>query len=419
MKHQKGFNMSTKRIYQTDQYAAANEAAVTAVREKNGMDVIACDASVFYPEGGGQPSDTGKVSIIGSEQVFGITRAFDESLEGDVWHITDAPAGTFSTGDKVKLTIDRELRFRNMQRHCGEHMLSGTMNTLFGGVNKGFHMGDEYITIDIDLVGRMLTDEELDLAERTVNEAIWADLPVTVTWFDDYESSLALPVRKQVPHDGRVSVVTVGDLQDPYDCIACCGTHPARSSEVGLLAIYKREPNKGMNRIYFDCGKAAFDKLSTDTRILAEAARRYSCSPADFIGRLDAEAESISALKSRLAVMTAYIKDAEKEKILQSAGSAGASGYVYSSDVLSADDLLKLGFSVINEIPGLFLIMRQPESHTCLLLSSSEERKCGAIVKANVKGFNGKGGGRDDNARAIFPSTADMDAFIKEISSQN
>ena len=411
--------MSTKRIYQTDQYAAANEAAVTAVREKNGMDVIACDASVFYPEGGGQPSDTGKVSIIGSEQVFGITRAFDESLEGDVWHITDAPAGTFSTGDKVKLTIDRELRFRNMQRHCGEHMLSGTMNTLFGGVNKGFHMGDEYITIDIDLVGRMLTDEELDLAERTVNEAIWADLPVTVTWFDDYESSLALPVRKQVPHDGRVSVVTVGDLQDPYDCIACCGTHPARSSEVGLLAIYKREPNKGMNRIYFDYGKAAFDKLSTDTRILAEAARRYSCSPADFIGRLDAEAESISALKSRLAVMTAYIKDAEKEKILQSAGSAGASGYVYSSDVLSADDLLKLGFSVINEIPGLFLIMRQPESHTCLLLSSSEERKCGAIVKANVKGFNGKGGGRDDNARAIFPSTADMDAFIKEISSQN
>ena len=411
--------MSTKRIYQTDQYASSNEAVITAIREKNGMDVIACDTSVFYPEGGGQPSDIGNVSLIGSEQVFGITRAFDESLVGDVWHITDAPAGTFSTGDRVMLSIDRDLRFRNMQRHCGEHMLSGTMDTLFGGVNKGFHMGDEYITIDIDLGGRMLTDDELDLAERTVNEAIWADLPVTVTWFDDYESSLALPVRKQVPHDGKVSVVTVGDLNDPYDCIACCGTHPARSSEVGLLAIYKREPNKGMNRIYFDCGKAAFDRLSADSRILAEAARRYSCSPADFIGRLDAEAESISALKARLAGMTAYIKDAEKEKIIQSAGGAGASGYVYSSDVLNADDLLKLGFSVINEIPGLFLIMRQPESHTCLLLSSSEERKCGAIVKANVKNFNGKGGGRDDNARAIFPSNADMDAFIKEISSQN
>ena len=411
--------MVTKRLYQSDPYADGNEAVVTAVREKNGMDVIACDESVFYPEGGGQPSDTGNVSLDGTGQVFEITRAFDESLTGDVWHITDAPAGTFSTGDRVTLNIDRDLRFRNMQRHCGEHMLSGTMDTLFGGVNKGFHMGDEYITIDIDLGGRMLTDEELDLAERTVNEAIWADLPVTVTWFDDYESSLALPVRKKVPHDGRVSVVTVGDPDAPYDCIACCGTHPARSSEVGLLAIYKREPNKGMNRIYFDCGKAAFEKLSADSRTLAEAARRYSCSPSDLPGRLDAEADSISSLKARLAAMTSYIKDAEKEKILGSAANAGASGYIYSSDTLNADDLLKLGFSVINEVPGLFLIMRQPESHTCLLLSSSEERKCGAIVKEKVKGFNGKGGGRDDNARAIFPTTADMDAFIGEITSQN
>ena len=419
VKHQKGLKMVTERIYQRDRYAAENDAVVTAIREKSGMDVIACNASVFYPEGGGQPSDTGSVSITGSQKVFGISRAFDESLTGDVWHITDAPAGTFSVGDKVTLSIDFDLRFRNMQRHCGEHMLSGTMDTLFGGVNKGFHMGDEYITIDIDLGGRMLTDEELDLAERTVNEAIWADLPVTVTWFDDYEASLSLPVRKQVPHDGRVSVVTVGDLNDPYDCIACCGTHPARSSEVGLLAIYKREPNKGMNRIYFDCGKAAFDKLSADSRTLAEAARRYSCSPADLPGRLDAEADSISALKARLAGMTAYIKDVEKEKILGSVQDAGAAGYVYSSEVLSADDLLKLGFSVINEVPGLFLIMRQPESHTCLLLSSSEERKCGAIVKASAKGFNGKGGGRDDNARAIFPSTSDMDAFIGEICSQN
>ena len=411
--------MATRRIYQSDPYADTNEASVTAVREKNGMDVISCDSSVFYPEGGGQPSDTGNVCLNGSEQVFSITRAFDESLVGDVWHITAAPAGTFSAGDRVTLSIDYDLRFRNMQRHCGEHMLSGTMDTLFGGVNKGFHMGDEYVTIDIDLDGRMLTPEELDLSERTVNEAIWADLPVTVTWFDDYESSLALPVRKKVPHEGRVSVVTVGDPEDPYDCIACCGTHPARSSEVGLLAIYKCEPNKGMNRIYFDCGKAAFDKLSTDSKILSEAARRYSCSPAALPERLDAEADSISALRARLAAMTAYIKDAEKEKIIDEISSSGASFYVYSSAILSADDLLKLGFSVINDVPGLFLILKQTETQTCLLLSSSEEHKCGAIVKANVQRFNGKGGGRDDNARAIFPSAADMNAFIAEISSQN
>ena len=411
--------MATKRIYQIDVYATENDAAVTSVIEKDGVDVIACDASVFFPEGGGQPSDTGTVTLTGSQSVYVVRRAYDESLEGDVWHVTDAPAGTFSEGDRVSLSIDRAFRFRNMQRHCGEHMLSGTFHSLFGGVNKGFHMGEEYITIDIDLGGRMLTDEELSLAEKTVNEAIWADLPVTVTWFDDYEASLALPVRKQVPHDGRVSVVTVGDTADPYDCIACCGTHPSRSSEVGLLAIYKHEPNKGMNRIYFDCGRAAFDRLSSDSKILSEAAKRYSCSPADLMARLDAEAENISALKAKLAVMTTYIKESEKEKICGEISASGASCYVYRSDILSADDLLKLGFSVVNEITGLFLVMVHKESHTCILLSSSADHKCGEIVKSNARSFNGKGGGRDDNARAIFPSASDMESFIREISTKN
>ena len=406
--------MSTERIYRKDPYVTENEAVITAVREKNGCDVIACDVSVFYPEGGGQPSDSGTVSL-GESAVFEIVRASDEDLFGDVWHETNAPAGTFKAGDKVMLAIDWDRRFRNMQRHCGEHMLSGAMHSLYGGVNKGFHMGEEYITIDIDLDGRMLTDEELDLAQSAVNEAVWADLPVSVTWFDDYESSLSLPVRKQVPHDGRVSVVTVGDKGDPFDCIACCGTHPASSAEVGLIAIYKCEPNKGMNRIYFDCGKAAFDKLTADSALLADAAKRYSCSPADLGSRLDIEAENLSALKARLAGLTSYVKEIEAAKIETAIKGGGLKHYIYESDLLSADDMLKLGFSVINETPGLFLIMKHPSTNTCLLLSSCDDYKCGQLVKDNAQKFNGRGGGRPDNARALFTSQKDMQAFIDAV----
>ena len=405
--------MSTVRIYREDAYAVTNEAVITGIREKNGCDMIATDASVFFPEGGGQPSDVGTAAFADGSSVFEVTRACDEDLFGDVWHETDAPAGTFRAGDKVVLTIDWDRRFRNMQRHCGEHMLSGTMDSLFGGVNRGFHMGEEYITIDIDLDGRMLTDEELDLAQSTVNEAVWADLPVTVTWFDDYESSLVMPVRKQVPHDGRVSVVTVGDPGDPYDCIACCGTHPSGSAEVGLVAIYKCEPNKGMNRIYFDCGKAAFEKLSADSALLAEAAKRYSCSPADLGSRLDAEAESISALKARLAGLASYVKDAEKARILSDIGTAKV--YRYSSDILGTDDLLKLGFSVINETEGLLLLMMDTASHTCLLFSSGNA-KCGDLVKGSAPKHGGKGGGRPDNARALFPGNKEMQAFADDVS---
>jgi len=404
--------MSTKRVYREDPYAVSCEAKVTGVREKKGFDVIACDTSVFFPEGGGQPSDTGTVSIADSGVIHEVSRACDEDLFGDVWHETDAPAGTFKPGDRVTLTIDWDFRFRNMQRHCGEHMLSGTMDSLFGGVNRGFHMGEEYITIDIDLEGRMLTDEELDLAQSAVNDAIWSALPVRVTWFDDYESSLALPVRKQVPHEGKVSVVTVGDPDDPYDCIACCGTHPANSSEVGLLAIYKCEPNKGMNRIYFDCGKAAFEKLSADSALLADAAKRFSCSPADLASRLDLEAANVSSLKAKLAGLSAYVKEAEKERILAEA--KGSAVYKYSSELLGTDDLLKLGFSVINETEGLLLMMMDTVSLTCLLFSSGDA-KCGELVKANAAGFGGRGGGRPDNARAVFTTLKDMKAFADAV----
>ncbi|MBQ6314159.1 MAG: alanyl-tRNA editing protein [Mogibacterium sp.] len=403
--------MPTLRLYQTDRYLRENTARVTAVTESGGFDSIACDASVFYPLGGGQPSDTGTVAL--GDIVYRVTAASDRSLESDVWHQTDAPAGTFHEGDEVTLTIDWDVRFRNMQRHLGEHMLSGVMYNLFNGTNKGFHMGEEFITIDIDLGGRMLTDEELLLAERTVNEAVWADLPVTVSCFDDYESSLALPVRKQVPHEGKVFVVTVGDPGDPLDCIACCGTHPKSSAEVGLVAIYKCDPNKGMNRVYFDCGRMAKDRLSSDSRLLAEVAKRYSCSSKDLLSRLDTEAENTAALRARLAMMSSYVRDAECAKILSEIDVADSNVYTYSSDILSNDDLLKLGFSVIGETEGKVLLMMQPESLTCIMFSSGDV-KCGQYIKEHAKEHGGRGGGRDDNARAIFQSAHDMRAFATE-----
>ena len=78
------------RIYRTDQYAVTCVTKVSEVQEKNGLDIISCEDSVFYPEGGGQPSDTGTVSL--GDRLFEVTSAHDKSLEGPVWHYTDAPA---------------------------------------------------------------------------------------------------------------------------------------------------------------------------------------------------------------------------------------------------------------------------------------------------------------------------------------
>lgn len=401
--------MSSKRLYIQDQYLNSNKSKVLDIANVDGYDSIVCSESVFFPTGGGQPSDVGTVSRNG--EIFNVISASDEGLSSDVWHLTDAPSGTFKIGDEVELTIDWDVRFCNMQRHLGEHMLSGTFHTLFDGVNKGFHMGESYITIDIDIDGRMLTDEEIDLAERTVNDAIWAGLPVTIDYFDSYEESKVMPVRKDVPHDGTVSVVTVGDINDPYDCIACCGTHPGNSSEVGLVAIYKHEPNKGMNRIYFDCGIMAKEKLSSDYRLLTEIANRNSCSTDDLLHKLDAAEQETAELRATLSKMSGYIKEAEKAVIL----SKFTDKYLaYSLDLIPVEDLLKLGFSVIQEANNKLLALLHPATRTVLLFSSSDA-KCGALVKENAAAFNGRGGGRDDNARAVFDSEKSMREFADTI----
>ena len=407
--------MASERLYQADQYLISNKAKVLQIAEVDGCDKLVCDSSIFFPEGGGQPSDVGTISK--GDSIFNVLCAEDSSLEDDVWHITDAPAGTFAVGDEVTLTIDWDQRFCNMQRHCGEHMLSGTMHNLFGGVNRGFHMGEDYITIDIEVQDengemRLLTDEELDLAERTVNDAIWADLPVSIDYFDNYEASLAMPVRKKVPHDGQVSVVTVGELPDPYDCIACCGTHPNTSGQVGLLAIYKHEPNKGMTRIYFDCGIKAKEHLNNDMKLLTEIANRNSCQTADLLHKLEAGEEATSNLKAQMARMSSYIKEAEKASIV--AKLADEPALIYELDLVTVDDLLKLGFACIAEMSDRLLVMLHTETRTALVFSSGTA-KAGALVKEYACDFGGRGGGRDDNARAVFATEKDMRAFAEEI----
>ena len=137
---------------------------------------------------------------------------------------------------------------------------------LCGAVNRGFHMGDDYMTVDMRLEDNpayeTITWETALKAEEMTNNVIWSDLPIIVRHFDKREDAENLPLRKKLSIDEDITIVCVGDENNPSDCVACCGTHPARSSQVGLLKIYKVEKNKDMFRIYFEAGKRAMADLT-------------------------------------------------------------------------------------------------------------------------------------------------------------
>lgn len=405
--------MNTIRIFHSDVYQRSVEATVLAVRELDGRTAVVCDRTVFFPEGGGQPSDLGTIARSDGGEPFRITDVQEDSPETEILHFVEAPADAFSVSDAVTLTLDWEWRFRNMQRHAGEHILSGALYRLYGIANKGFHMGENYITID--LAEKNITQEMLDRAEDLANEIIARDVPITVFRFENAEEASTMPVRKKIDLAGRISVVTAGSKEDPDDCVACCGTHPSGTGQIALIKIYKFEPNKGMTRVYFDCGKAALLRCREEMALLRTITARFSSGNADILHKLDKRDKADAALRAELARLTAYVRAKEAER-LAAALTEAECFYAEATDLLEPNELLKLGFSVVEQAAAenKLLLLEHSPSHTVFLLSRGTPN-CGALVKEYAPACGGRGGGRADNARAVFEDRKAIESFSESL----
>lgn len=424
----------TERVYRNDPYRTEIKSEIKQVQMRSDLEVLVLDRTPCFPTGGGQPCDRGTVTLLSSrdageeERTFSIMDVYDHSLEGDVFHVTDAPAGTFHPGDQVLVRLDWDRRFANMQRHLGEHLLSGALYRLFGWNNKGFHMGEEYMTIDVDVPHGPGIEEKLSAGEAEVNRVIWRDLPVSVDYFENKEAASVMPVRKPVTAEGRISVVTAGDKSDPADCCACCGTHPDSTGQVGLVKIYKAESNKGMTRIFFDAGSMAMKRIAGDMSLLREITDRFSAGSDDIMKKLDTRDEKEKELHRRVTALRDVVMENEKKRILEdmAAGGRGLApegGPLYTEEfhALEADDLVKLGFALYKEggksgvegLPPLTALV-DLEGKTVLLFSGGTPA-CGDLVKTMAKKFGGRGGGRPDNARAVFQDKKSIGLFLDAV----
>ena len=209
----------TEKLYYEDQYLARFTARATDCREAaGGRWEIKLDRSAFYPEGGGQPGDTGR---IGSARVL-------DTVErgGDILHVADGPVGL---GEELDCEVDWQRRFDFMQQHSGEHIVSGLIHSRFGYDNVGFHMGAEVVAIDFNgLIG----PEELREIEYEANRAVWRDAEVGIRLLSG-EALKAVSYRSKKEIPGEVRLVEFPG----YDVCACCGTHVRRTGEIGCIRL--------------------------------------------------------------------------------------------------------------------------------------------------------------------------------------
>ena len=233
--------MKTERLYYSDSYTKEFSALVISCEKLEKGFKVVLDKTAFFPEGGGQKADTG---FIGEARVSDVQEAEDV-----IYHFVDKE---LEVSSEYICKLDWEQRFLRMQSHSGEHIVSGVVHSLFGFDNVGFHMEEDYVTVDFS---GELTREQLDEVEEKTNRYIYDNIEIECFFPSEYEIE-NLDYRSKLDLKEGVRLVKIGEA----DLCACCAPHVKRTGEIGVVKIFDFMRHRGGVRIVMKSGlKALLD----------------------------------------------------------------------------------------------------------------------------------------------------------------
>ena len=359
----------TRRLYYEDVYKKEFTATVLECRErKNGFAVI-LDESAFYPEGGGQPSDVGTLGDVKVTEVH--------EKDGELLHYTEQ---ALEVGAKVEGKIDWARRFDLMQQHSGEHMVSGVIHAKYGYDNVGFHMGSDVITVDLN---GMLDEAQLAEIEREVNEKVWEDKEVVIT-YPTAEELKTLDYRSKKELTGQVRIVDFPGA----DVCACCGTHVTHTGEIGMVKLLSVVKFRDGIRMEMICGKRVLDYLNMVNEQNHQISVKLSAKmekTADAVQRLQDEN---FRLKSQVARMEEDMFQAEAKKW------GGAGSVLIFKEGLEADSVRKLADAVMNTCQGCCAVFSRNEDGSYKYAMGEIDGDLHQYTKEMNAALNGRGGGK-------------------------
>ncbi|MCP3945124.1 MAG: alanyl-tRNA editing protein [Desulfobacteraceae bacterium] len=386
--------MKTIKLYSKNNYLKECESKVINVVENDRGIFIELDQSIFYPEGGGQSSDLG---TIGNAKVIDVIEQGDTLLH----QVDRKPVESV-----VNCYIDWSKRLDNMQQHCGEHILSGVIKKLYNGINKGFRMGEDHVTIDIDLPG--ITQEMLDQIEFDSNQAVYDNLPIHIHKVATLEQANQFDLRKKIMVDKDIQIVEIQGV----DCVACCGSHPGITGDVGIIKLLKSEKYKGMTRIYFKCGHRALKDFKLKHNLISGLCQKYSAEPSNLLGRLQKEEEKYKALRERFNNVKKAINQSKILELQKTKNDGIIASYLQGFD---ADDLSAISKGLTEQGTAIVLLGSDLDLKVVLSHSGNLDVHCGKLFKEHIKVYHGRGGGGERMAQAVFTNTCDLKGFVDAI----
>ena len=393
--------MKTKLFYQ-DPYLKTFSARILKQEvDETGKNYVVLNQTAFYPTGGGQPHDTGRIANQIVEDV--------EEVNGEVRHYLSGPIHTIDS--EVNGEIDWERRFDHMQQHAGQHILSAAFDHLFGYKTVGFHLGKENLTIDLET--EELTIEEARQAEQLANHIILENRPIETKWVTAEELS-QYNLRKETKVKEDIRLVIIPD----FDYNGCGGTHPKATGEVSAIKVLDWDKQRKNIRVQFACGLRVIQKLGEKQTILHQLTKLLNAPEIDMqkaVTRLlENEKHLIKALEQA------------KETILQyealELAKKGRAVIAKAFENRTIQELQKLARIIVSEdAESLVIFVSFDGTRNQLVCARGKARteNMKQVIGEILPMINGKGGGNESFAQgggeAVLTAEQVLDKIVSLI----
>ena len=409
---------ATKLLYYEDSYMQEFEAKVL---KAIGDDYVVLDKTCFFPEGGGQPADSGHLT-------FGRKKAevVDVQKVGKVI-VHKLSEAVPEVGSTVTGAIDWNKRYSLMKNHTATHVIGGAARRVLGlhVWQYGTQKGTESSRLDISHY-RRLTLEEVHKIEILANEAILRNIPVDIAWLprNEAESRYGFRLYQGGAIPGKeIRVVRAGD----WDVEACAGTHLKSTAEIGYIKIIHSERvQDGVERLTYSIGIPAVKAVQRNEELLAKLAEMLNAP----LEKLDKTVEKLAKeLKEANTGKRKLVKElAERESAGVGAKAAEEVQEIYSVKLLKRD--FKEELDVDRMIQTASEIVKRDEATVTLFYASDGKNarimvmagkdaikkgaNAGEIVKQASAVIGGGGGGRPNFAQGGGVKTERLSDAVKK-----
>ncbi len=381
----------TEKLFYKDSYIAEFSATVLECVDLNSGFKVLLDKTAFFAEGGGQKADTG---FIGDAFVS------DVQEEGEnLYHYTDKKV---NVGEIYFCKINWDVRFKRMQQHTGEHIVSGIVKKHFGYTNVGFHMEDDYVTVDFD---GELNREQLDMVEKEANEAVYKNYNVKC-WFPDEKQLENLDYRSKLDLTENVRVVEIENT----DLCACCAPHVNKTGEIGVIKILDFMRHRGGVRLVMKSGYDALLDYRNKYTSVFEISNLLSAKQTEVssaVERLQRENEN---LYREFAVFKLSVAENAKNNLNYVNNCSYFITSNFDSDMMR--ELANFGM----EKTDLCIVASGDDNNGYSYIVGSKSLDLKAFAKEFNSSLQGRGGGRDTMIQGKFSASAgDLISFVESI----